>query len=166
MASGQEADSQEMIQGAPKRAKNFVERVQAGEIWSRYTDEKRRGEFVLFDRIVVSGNLLLLLFLWRQRFWTSCDLRFWASQHRLRMASMLKREFICDRVLYGFRVLYFLNTFSVILVLVYFINNMHARFMYMTLVGLQQDIYDVYFQQWHIYIFATSSMFEIVNNCR
>ena len=40
-----------------RRDANFVERIQAGEIWARFTDEERRGEFVLFDRMVVSGNL-------------------------------------------------------------------------------------------------------------
>ena len=34
-----------------------VQRIKAGEIWSRYENEDRKGEFVMFDRIVVSGNL-------------------------------------------------------------------------------------------------------------
>ena len=42
-----------------RRSKNFVARIQAGEIYARYEDEERRGEFVLFNRIVVSGKFSL-----------------------------------------------------------------------------------------------------------
>ena len=32
------------------------ERILAGEIWGSYEDESRKGEFVMFDRIVIPGT--------------------------------------------------------------------------------------------------------------